>query len=318
MSGERIEVVVAARREEAADIVAFELRRADGGPLPPFEAGAHIDVEAGPGLVRQYSLCNAPGDTTRYLIGVLKDAASRGGSRTMHETIREGSTLFIGAPRNLFALQPAVHTLLVGGGIGITPLIAMAESLAREGAPFSLHYCARSAERMAFRTRLAQGSYADRVRLHLDDGPPEQRLDLARILAQAPADTRLYVCGPAGFMDHVVGVAAGRGWPQDRLHLERFAPVAGGEERAFEIELAKSGGRYLVPPGRSVVKVLDDAGVFVPVSCEQGICGTCLTGVLDGIPEHRDSCLTDEERAANTLFTPCCSRALTARLVLDL
>jgi vanillate O-demethylase ferredoxin subunit len=314
-----IDVVVVEKRIEAQDIASFVLARPDGQPLPPFEAGAHIDVEAGPGLVRQYSLCGDPQDCSRYLIGVLREVASRGGSLALHDRIQAGDRLRIGAPRNLFALAPAPHSLLVAGGIGITPMLAMAEVLARAGASFALHYCARSAQRVAFRDRIGQAAWAGRMRLHLDDGAAGQRLDLERELARTPPGTRLYVCGPAGFMDWVTGSAARAGWPTSHLHLERFgASAPAGEDSAFEVVVASSGARYRVPAGRSVAAVLSEQGVFVPVSCEQGICGTCLTRVLDGVPDHRDTYLTEEEQAANDIFTPCCSRARSGTLVLDL
>lgn len=315
----RIQVVVVKRTVEAEDIVTFELADALARPLPPFEAGAHIDVEVGGGVIRQYSLCNAPGETHRYLIGVLKDPASRGGSRAMHESLAVASVLHISAPRNLFALAPAAHTILVGGGIGITPLLAMAECLAGSSASFELHYCARSPERMAFRGRIAGSAFADKVHCHFDSGADDQRLQLERVLAGSPADTRLYVCGPGGFMDHVIGVAERTGWPPSHLHLERFAAAPGEhQDQAFDVELARSGGTFTVSAGLSVVQVLGEHGIFIPVSCEQGICGTCLTGVVEGVPAHRDSYLTEQEQATNKVFTPCCSRSRSARLVLDL
>jgi vanillate O-demethylase ferredoxin subunit len=320
----RIEVVVSARRHEADGIATFELVRADGGALPPFAPGAHIDVDIGNGITRQYSLCNAPHETHRYLIGVLRDEASRGGSAGMHQLVREGSVLRIGAPNNLFPLVPAAHTVLLAGGIGVTPLLAMAEHLAACGQSFEFHYCARSPERMAFRERIAQSSYAAQVTLHLDSGALAQRLDARSLLAGAPADTRVYVCGPAGFIDHIGAAAQRAGWPAERLHVERFAAAprmeqgAGEGDTAFSIELASSGRVLEVPPNRTVIQVLAQHGVEVPVSCEQGICGTCLTRVLSGEPDHRDSYLTEEEQAVNDIFTPCCSRAKSARLVLDL
>lgn len=317
MSETRFDVVVLEKITEAEDIVSFTLARPDGMPLPPFEAGAHIDVELGAGLVRQYSLCNAPGERHRYRIGVLREGASRGGSRLLHDVVGVGARLTIGAPRNLFALAPAAHAVLVAGGIGITPLLAMAESLAASGSSFQLHYCARSLARMAFRERIGALAASAPMFLHVDGGP--DRFDLAAALAQAPRDSRLYVCGPAGFMDAVTAAAAAHGWPSTRTHLERFSAAAPcAQERSFELVLGRSGARISVPPGRSVTAVLGDHGVFVPVSCEQGICGTCVTAVLDGVPEHRDSYLTEEEQAGNRLFTPCCSRALSERLVIDL
>ncbi|WP_051378468.1 PDR/VanB family oxidoreductase [Derxia gummosa] len=339
-------VRVARIRDEAAGIRSYELVAPDGAALPGFEAGAHIDVHLPGGLVRQYSLCNPPGETHRYLIGVLRDPASRGGSRALHDEVSEGMTLTVGAPRNLFPLVPqAQRSLLVAGGIGITPMLAMAETLAARGADFALHYCGRSRERMAFLDRLAEPRFAGRVALHVDDGEAAQKLDLAALLAgsatergateagahalvaadggAAPAPdagAHLYVCGPAGFIEAVLGAARAAGWPESRLHCEFFAaevaPHAG--DRAFEVVLASSGRVVTVPADRTVAQALAEAGVDVMLSCEQGVCGTCLTRVLAGEVDHRDQYLTPEEQAANAEFTPCCSRAKSARLVIDL
>ncbi|WP_288392241.1 PDR/VanB family oxidoreductase [uncultured Herbaspirillum sp.] len=315
-----LQVKVAARREEAQDIVALELVAVDGQPLPSFTAGAHIDVHLPGGLVRQYSLCNAPHEQHRYQIGVLRDANSRGGSVAVHEALQVGERITISAPRNQFALHSARHSLLLAGGIGITPILCMAEALAAQGASFEMHYCARSPARQAFRERIAACGFADRVVHHYDDGAAAQKLDLAALLASVDPATHLYVCGPTGFIAHVVDTARARGWPDSQVHYEYFgaAPVNADGNGAFEVKLASSGQIYTIPPERTVIQVLVEHGVDVPVSCEQGICGTCLTRVLEGEPDHRDQYLTDEERAANDQFTPCCSRARSPMLVLDL
>ncbi|HEX8602273.1 MAG TPA: PDR/VanB family oxidoreductase [Pseudoduganella sp.] len=315
-----LKVRVARRTGEADDVSSYELVPADGAPLPPFTAGSHIDVHLGDGIVRQYSLCNAPHETHRYLIGVLREPASRGGSIAMHERIVEGSELAIGVPRNHFGLAEGPHhSVLFAGGIGITPLLAMAEHLHAQGLPFTLHYSARSAARAAFRSRLEGAPFAASVRLHIaDEGT---RLDAAAALADCPPGTHLYVCGPAGYIDGVLDAARTLGWQDDRLHREYFgaAPAAGADvERAFDVRIASTGATYTVPPGQTAVQVLAENGVDVPVSCEQGVCGTCLTRVLEGTPEHRDLYQTEEEQAANDQFTPCCSRAKSALLVLDL
>ena len=315
-----IEVVVTARHDEAVDICSYELAAADGQALPAFSAGAHIDVHLADGLVRQYSLCNHPQERHRYLIGVLKDAASRGGSQALHEQVRQGDRLRISAPRNLFALhEGAERSLLFAGGIGITPILAMAEALARDGAPFELHYCARSSERAAFLARLRAAPFADRVQVHFDE-QPETRLDAAQVLANPQPGQHLYVCGPAGFMAHVLDTAKAQGWGEDHLHREYFAPLAvdTSADGSFAVKLNRCGRTFQVPADKTVVQVLESHGVEVPISCEQGVCGTCLTRVLEGVPEHRDLFLTEEEQAANDQFTPCCSRARSALLVLDL
>jgi len=314
-----LRVRVTARVLEALDIASFELASADGTPLPPFSAGAHIDVETGAGLVRQYSLCNDPIERHRYLIAVLRDPNSRGGSQSMHDRIRPGDLLRISAPKNHFALVPATRYLLLAGGIGITPILCMAERLAQAGAQFSMHYCARSSERAAFAERLRGSTFADRVQFHFDD-MPGGRLNIGAALSDASPETHLYVCGPGGFIDAATGAATAAGWPGERVHVEHFGVAVQntGADQAFEIRIASTGQHLLVPAHKSALAVLIEHGIEVPVSCEQGVCGTCVKRVLDGLPEHRDHYLTDEERAANHQFTPCCSRARTARLVLDL
>ncbi|MES2257098.1 MAG: PDR/VanB family oxidoreductase [Pseudomonadota bacterium] len=315
-----IEVRVTRKVQEALDICTYELADAAGGALPPFSAGSHIDVQIRPGLVRQYSLCNDPGESHRYLIGVLRDPQSRGGSQAMHEDIRQGDVIRISAPKNHFPLVPAQRSLLLAGGIGITPILCMAERLAVTGAAFELHYCTRSPERTAFYERIKASSFADRAHLYFDSGPAERRLELERLLASQPAQTHLYVCGPAGFIGHVVDTAQRLDWDSVRVHFEYFgaAPRETGADRAFEIRIASSGQCYTVPADRTVIDVLEEHGVQVPFSCEQGVCGTCVTRVLDGVPDHRDSYLNAAEHERNDQFTPCCSRARSERLVLDL
>jgi vanillate monooxygenase ferredoxin subunit len=316
-----LSVRVARKAVEAQDICTFELVAVDGRPLPSFSAGSHVDVQLPGGLTRQYSLCNDPAESHRYLIGVLRDAASRGGSVAMHDQVQEGALLTISTPRNHFPLaHEAERHLLLAGGIGITPILCMAERLAIAGAAFEMHYCTRSPERTAFRKRITSSAYAPQVQFHFDDGAPAQKLDLDALLATPQAGAHLYVCGPKGFMDAVLGTARARGWPEAQLHYEFFAadvaPRSGDD--AFEVQLASSGRVIVVAKDSSVTQALSAAGVEVPTSCEQGVCGTCLTRVIEGVPDHRDLYMTPEEQAANDQFTPCCSRSKSARLVLDL
>jgi vanillate O-demethylase ferredoxin subunit len=322
MSGSPVlRVRVARKTAEADGICSFELAPAAGGALPAFTAGSHVDVQVPGGATRQYSLCNSPAETHRYLIAVLREPSSRGGSAGLHERVREGDLLDISAPKNHFALaEDAASHLLLAGGIGVTPMLAMAERLHALGADFELHYCTRTRSRTAFADRLAGAPFAARVQLHFDDGSADQRLDLAALLAAPAPGRHLYVCGPQGFMDAVLGTARTHGWPAAQLHSEFFsaAPVDTTGDRAFEVQLARSGRVVVVPAGRSVVHALADAGVPVMTSCEQGVCGTCLTRVIDGTPDHRDQYLTPEEQAACDQFLPCCSRARSERLVLDL
>jgi vanillate O-demethylase ferredoxin subunit len=320
MNASQRTVRIARKTVEAVDICSFELVDPDGQALPPFAAGSHIDVHLPDGLVRQYSLANDPRDTHRYLIAVLRDANSRGGSIGMH-ALQVGTQITISDPKNHFALaHGARHSILVAGGIGITPILSMAERLAHVGASFELHYCTRSAERTAFAERIRSATFADRAHLHHDDGPPDRKFDARAAIGEPRDDVHLYVCGPTGFMDWVLGTAHELGWPDTRLHREYFAGVAtpSVNDGAFEVQLASSGAVIRVAPDQSVVAALAEAGVSIAVSCEQGVCGTCLTRVIEGTPDHRDMYLTPEEQARSDQFTPCCSRARTPRLVLDL
>lgn len=318
---EWIEVVLARRDVAAEGIASFEWRRPDGALLPAFEAGAHVDVELPNGLVRQYSLCNPPGERERYLIGVLLESEGRGGSRCAHEQLTPGTTLRISAPRNHFALAPAAkHSVLLAGGIGVTPILAMAEALTAQDASFELHYCTRSRNRTAFAERIATAPWAAQVQLHHDDGADAQKFDAARVLAAPHPETHLYVCGPKGYMDHVIATAKAQGWAEANVHFEYFAgaPIDHSADGPFELQLGQSGRVIAVSAEQTVIAALTAAGVEVPVSCEQGVCGTCILKVLDGTPDHRDMYFSDAERAANDQFTPCCSRSKTPRLVVDL
>jgi vanillate O-demethylase ferredoxin subunit len=321
MSASTLAVRVARKTVEAADICTFELVAEAGGPLPAFSAGSHVDVQLPGGLTRQYSLCNDPKETHRYLIGVLRDPASRGGSQALHEQVQEGQLLQISAPKNHFGLaHDATRSLLLAGGIGVTPILCMAERLANTGAEFELHYSTRSRARTTFYERIAASDFAHKVQFHFDDGMAEQKLDLAALLAVPPSGVHLYVCGPKGFMDAVLSTARVQGWPESQLHYEFFAAAVApsASDASFEVKLASSGRIIRVPKEQTVTQALSAAGVEVQTACEQGLCGTCLTRVLEGIPEHKDLYLTPEEQAANDQFTPCCSRSRTPLLVLDL
>ncbi|UUX94575.1 PDR/VanB family oxidoreductase [Aquabacterium sp. J223] len=314
-------VRVARKTVEAEGIAGFELVAADGSELPAFDAGAHIDVHAPGGLLRQYSLCNPPGERHRYLIGVLRDPASRGGSVAMHDGLKEGDTLQISAPKNHFPLvEDAPRSLLFAGGIGVTPILAMAERLHALGRDFTFHYACRSPARTAFTERIRASGFADKVLFHHDDGAAEQKLDLPSALKSPAAGTHLYVCGPKGFLEAVRAQAADAGWPEANVHYEYFAGVEAhsAADRHFDVVIKSSGAVIRVEAAQTVVQALEANGVFVPVSCEQGVCGTCLTRVLEGEVEHKDLYLTPEEQAANDQFLPCCSRAKSERLVLDL
>lgn len=316
-----LHVRVVRKTTEAQDIVSLELMDADGQALPAFTAGSHVDVHLPGGITRQYSLCNDPRDTHRYQIAVLRDNASRGGSVAVHDQIRQGDTLTISAPRNHFALAPQSHRhLLLAGGIGVTPLLCMAEELARTGADFEMHCATRSPQRTAFRQRIAASAFAARVHFHHDDGNAAQKLNLSALLCKPEPDTHIYVCGPRGFMDAALATARNAGWHEAQLHYEFFGAESAksDSDAGFEIQLASSGRVIMVPRDQTVVQALAAFGVDIMVSCEQGLCGTCLTRVIEGVPDHRDSFLTQEEQAANDQFTPCCSRSRSPKLVLDL
>lgn len=312
---------IARKWAETADICTLELVPAEPGQhLPAFSAGSHVDVHLPGGLIRQYSLCNSPAQADVYQIAVLKEPASRGGSKAVHEQLQAGMVVQISPPRNLFPLATGeAHHLLMAGGIGVTPLLAMAESLHAEQADFSLHLSSRSRSRTPFLPRLATSAWHSRLRLHFDD-EPATALDLPAVLASAPTGTHLYVCGPQGYMQAVLSAAHQAGWPQDHLHSESFVAEAVHIEgdTAFELELARSGKCIRVEADQTVAQAIDAAGILLPTSCEQGICGTCLTRVIEGVPDHRDQYLTPEEQAANDQFLPCCSRAKTPKLVIDL
>jgi vanillate O-demethylase ferredoxin subunit len=301
----------------AEDIMHFILESASNQPLPPFTPGSHIDVELSDQAVRQYSLCNDPNKPGRYEIAVKYERDGRGGSRCAHQHLQRSDVIRIGPPRNAFSLTPASHTILIAGGIGITPIVSMAEHLSASEASFELHYCTRSPHVSAFLPQLRDSAYAHRVRFY--HGDCGERFDIRRALAAQPSDTHLYVCGPKGFMQSVIDSAVSLGWDAARIHYEYFSAPAPEEVQGqgFEVVVASTGLVVAVAEDQTIAGALAAQGVHVPVSCEQGICGTCTVGVLDGTPDHRDCVLSDAERGANR-FTPCCSRAKSARLVLDL
>lgn len=325
-------VRVSRRRPMTGDVTAFEFVHPWGRMLPGYRAGAHIDVHLPGGFMRTYSLALAdqtsspPGDSgpgcPSYVIGVKREQPSRGGSAAMHERVFEGDLLAISAPRNTFPLHDeARHHLLLAGGIGLTPLLAMAQQLAREGAAFTLCVFARSRAHLAFADELA--ALGPKVRLHFDEpasGVDAQRLDLRELLHRHEPGTHLYLCGPAGFMQAALGAAAH--WPEDSVHLEYFAPPASaagaGEDEAFTLVIAGRGIEVPVAADQSAVDALHDLGIDVPTSCSQGVCGTCVVPLgAGGAPDHRDHCLTATERHSKVAL--CCARAKQGgRLVVDL
>lgn len=316
-----IPVKVAAVRHEAPGISTFELMPIQGATLPPFSPGAHIDVMIADGVTRQYSLCNGPNETDRYIIAVKREAQSRGGSQTLHERVRERDLLLISPPRNNFPLAPAAKRhVLVAAGIGITPILCMARHLQAAGSEWTMHYVSRSPEETPFLEELKQRVFAGRVVFHMGLDRQHRNEMLHHVLRPYTRGDHLYVCGPRGFMTTVLEIA-GQTWPKDALHVEHFGAdprAASGPQSAFEVELAHSGRIVTVPACLSVAQALAIQGVPVSVSCEQGVCGNCVTEVLAGIPDHRDSFLSDAERKSGRKMALCVSRAKSERLVLAL
>lgn len=310
------DVVVTARADEAEGVVVLTLELPDGRDLPVWTPGAHADLLMGDGLVRQYSLCGDPADRRRWQVAVLLEPRSRGGSRFVHAELAEGATLRVRGPRNHFALAPAKSYVFVAGGIGITPILPMVAAAEAEGAQWRLAYGGRTRASMAFRIELTQ-RYGERVDIRPQD--ETGLLDLAGLLGSADSETLVYCCGPEPLLA-AVEAACGH-WPFGALHVERFSPQKIAEpvrQESFEVELAKSEMVLTVLPGRSVLQVVEEAGVTVLSSCTQGTCGTCETTVLAGVPEHHDSLLSADQRAANDTMFICVSRSCSPRLVLEL
>ena len=327
MSSASVPVLIRQIRLEAEGIHSFELVAADGGHLPACDAGAHVDLDLPlPGrLRRSYSLYHGrddePGDPGHWTIAVQRDAESRGGSAWLHEAARVGQVLQASLPSNDFVLdESAAAHVLVAGGIGITPILSIAQRLAALKRPWQLHYSARTPRQMAFRQRLHALAAASGGELHLHfSAEAGRRMDLAAIARSLPAGGQLYACGPAPMLDALVAAAASVGIERGRCHIERFAAAqAPASDGGFSVELARDGRVLQVPPGRSVLDVLLDAGVDVAYSCMQGICGSCRVGVKAGQPDHRDECLGEQERAGGAVMMVCCSGARTPRLLLDL
>ena len=312
-------VLTVASRTPAADgVLSLTLRRPDGGTLPSWTPGAHIDVlldGADGDLIRQYSLCGRPEERGVWQIAVLREPHSRGGSAHVHDHLREGSTVRVRGPRNNFPLRPAARQLFVAGGVGITPVLSMVEAADAAGADWRLLYGGRTRTSMAFLDRLAP--YGDRVLIRPQD--EYGLLDLAAFLGPPEPDTLVHACGPEPLLRALREQC--EDWPAGTLGVERFAPVetaGAGPAEAFEVELARSGLTLTVPPDHSVLEAVEKAGVEVAFSCREGTCGTCETDVLDGDPDHRDSLLTEDERAAGDTMLICVSRSCGPRLVLDL
>jgi vanillate O-demethylase ferredoxin subunit len=303
-------------RYGAPDIVLYEFEAMDQADLAPVDAGAHLDVFMPGGLVRQYSLLTPLCDARRYVVGVKREETGRGGSKWLHDSARVGQILEVSSPRNHFALAASdAPVVLLAGGIGITPIYSMLQTLRAQGRAVHLHYWCRSAEHVLFGSALKD--QVD-VTLHYPDSASAPRASMSDVLEGLTTDNELYCCGPQGMLDELESLAATLG--HQRVHLERFqttAPAATAEQ-AFTVVLARSGGEVQVNPGQNILQALLDAGADVLYSCEQGICGACEVNVIDGQPVHCDSVRSAEEHARRGSMMICCSSSASSRLILDI
>lgn len=318
MAGDLQELRVKRISYEAESINSYELVLPAGGDLPPFTAGSHIDLHLKNGMIRSYSLVNEQSERHRYVISVNKDASSRGGSSFVHDTFKAGDIVAVSTPRNNFALrEDAEYSLLIAGGIGITPLMSMIRRLEALARPWKLSYAARTRWAAAFLGELDAIRPNAGLNLHFDDEHAGRPLDLARVVASAPARAHLYCCGPVPMLEAFEKATAGR--PAGHVHAEYFqAKQAPAVDGGFEIRLARSNRTIAVEPGKSILDTVLDAGIMANYSCSEGVCGTCETRVIEGIPDHRDLFLSPEEKAANKTIMICCSGSRSGTLVLDL
>ncbi|MDR6855835.1 PDR/VanB family oxidoreductase [Variovorax guangxiensis] len=313
-----IEVRLRNIRLEAEGIASYEFVPVNGTPLPAFTAGAHIDLHLPREMVRSYSLVNAPSDAGRYVVAVQRDPQGRGGSAWMHEAPRVSDRFRISAPSNDFALaEDARQSVFIAGGIGITPVMSMLRRLDALGRDWKLHYASRAPEQTAFIDELRSLQRHDDQVAFCFGATREARLSIRAIVEAAPRDAHLYCCGPGRMIEDFLDACAAR--PAAQVHYERFsASSEAATEGGFEVVLKKSGQRFEIAPGKTILDTLLDHQVDVQYSCSAGVCGTCRTGVIDGQPDHRDDYLTDEEKRENRSIMVCCSGARSKTLVLDL
>jgi ferredoxin-NADP reductase len=313
-----LELAVQSKLDAADGVVVLGLCTLDGGLLPAWDPGAHVDLHLGAegAIVRQYSLCGDPSDRTSWSVAVLHEPDGRGGSRFIHAELEVGARIRARGPRNHFPFKASERYIFIGGGIGITPLIPMMAMAAAVGAQWSLTYGGRSRDSMAFVDELVE-IYGAKVAVHPQD--THGLLPLPTLLGTPTPDTHVYCCGPEPLLDAVESMCAG--WPAGALHIERFAPKEVGERIVagpFEVEIVSSGHILTVSPEQTVLEVLQNDGVFVDSSCEEGTCGSCEVAVVEGAIDHRDSILTAEEQDEGNLMMVCVSRAAGPRLVLDI
>lgn len=318
--GNELWVRVAEKSQAATNIVIFDLVGEKGEELPPFTAGAHIDIHLPGGVIRQYSLVNAPKERHHYVIAVLRDANGRGGSLVMHDTVQVGDVIKISPPKNCFELATTSrHKILIAGGIGITPFLSMMDVLYANGQSFELHYSAKNREGAAFIDNLSISEFSEKIEIYLTD-ESDQRLNTLETLANAPANSEVYVCGPPRLVDATVAAAKELDWSDDRIKWEAFSGliINSSANSAFQVKIASSGKSYSVPKDKTIAEILNENRIPVELSCAQGVCGTCLTRVIAGVPDHRDIYLTPAEQLKNDQILICCSRSLSPELVLDL
>jgi tetrachlorobenzoquinone reductase len=305
---------------EAESINSYEFVAPAGGDLFPFTAGSHIDLHLSNGMIRSYSLVNDQSEQNRYVVAVNRDAASRGGSRFIHETVRVGDIITISHPRNNFVLhENAGHSVLIAGGIGITPLLAMIRRLEALGQSWELFYAVRTRFTAAFLDELnaLRPDVHSNLHVNFDQEPSRRTFDLSFIVKSAPADAHLYCCGPTPMLGAFEAATTDR--PADHVHVEYFkAKEKPAVEGGFEVRLARSNRTITVEAGRTILDTLLDAGIAANYACTEGVCGTCETRVIEGIPHHRDLFLSKEEQATNKTIMICCSGAKSPTLVLDL
>ncbi|WP_245335030.1 PDR/VanB family oxidoreductase [Bradyrhizobium mercantei] len=317
-----IEVLVKSVTNEAEGINAWELRRPDGGELPLFTAGAHLDLHLSNGMVRSYSLCNSQRELDRYVVAINRDPQSRGGSKFIHDTLKAGDKIKVSEPRNNFPLvEDARHVVFVAGGIGITPIYAMIQRLEELGRSWEIHYSARVRAMCAFRERLnaLEHQKPGRVHINFDQEPGGKVTDLRALISKLPEDVHLYCCGPNAMLRAFEDSARELGRPRENVHVEYFvAAEEAAVEGGFTVVLQRSGKSFVIPPGKTILDTLLDHNVDARYSCMQGVCGNCEVKVLDGIPDHRDSVLMPAEKASNKTMMICCSGAKSAKLVLDM
>jgi vanillate O-demethylase ferredoxin subunit len=313
-------VIVAKKFNEAHNMASFELVDPKGAELPAFSAGSHIDVTIPGGLVRQYSLCNSSSERHRYLIGVWRDANSRGGSKALHDVVKEGDTLQVGPPRNRFRVPKSTkQAVLLARGIGMTPILSIADHLKSRDIPFELHYVFALMSPGAFASKIKDSSFADNTKYYIEDSQQSAVLDPVAVLAGQPEDTQLFICGADWWQDPIIKTAKQKGWPEQRIHVERFTAKVPAAllDKVFDVKIASTGATFKIPGDKSVTAFLEEKGVKIPTSCEQGMCGTCKVKVLEGEADHRDKRLSPEQRQEG-FFLACVSRAKGDLLVLDL